>query len=76
MVNALKAVYSEHEWKEWLFRKVPSEFWADPTNTRNYFEWAANKLNIKEVTDWHNVKKQQIIDIQGKYTTLSKNVLS
>ncbi len=49
-----------HDWKPWLFPKVPHGFWSQPENRRRYLEWLADRLQFRAVTDWHRLTQQDL----------------
>lgn len=42
-----------------MFDQVPKYFWEDKTNQRQFFDWAATKLNLKS----HSGKAFYIADV-------------
>lgn len=46
---AMRAIYPEYEWNEWLFNQEPVGYWNDIKNQRKYFDWVAEFLDLKEV---------------------------
>jgi hypothetical protein len=58
----LQAIYPEHEWQPWRFSRIPNGFWNDPSNGKNFFDWLALQLNVKQWEDWYGVTKS---DIEG-----------
>jgi hypothetical protein len=71
----LSKVYPDYNWLPWKFAKSPNEFLSQ--NQRKFMDWAANKLNIKDMTDWYKVTVkvtstaetvanfQELVDIGG-----------
>jgi hypothetical protein len=45
----------EVNWIPWRFAQVSKNYWQDINNQREYFEWIANKLGLKELDDWYSV---------------------
>lgn len=50
----------EYEWKEWLFDKVPQNFWSSIENQRKYLNWLAEILNINEKNEWYSFTAETI----------------
>ena len=65
LIKALMSIYPEHTWKVWTFKKVPKNYWSDKKNQRIFFDWLANKLQVKSVEDWYKVKPSDIINNGG-----------
>jgi hypothetical protein len=55
LVNILSSVYPEYEWLPWKFEKSTQNFWESVNNQKRFMDWAAKKLNIKEMSDWYKV---------------------
>jgi hypothetical protein len=53
--DLLKAHFPNHDWHEWLFQKVPTNFWRDPANRRRYLRWLGKRLGYRKPTDWYAV---------------------
>ena len=51
----LTSVYPEYDWLPWEFSQVPKHYWEDVKNKRKFMDWAGNKLNIKDMSDWYRV---------------------
>ena len=74
--KALKAVYPEHKWMPWRFKKSPKGFWkhflSEIEQGKNHKEilksgelellmkWMEEKLQIKHLDDWYRVSLHQI----------------
>jgi hypothetical protein len=63
--KALERAFPEYEWLPWRFAYVPNGFWKEKSNWRQYFDWAGRKLGIKNLDDWYNVKRVDVIDEGG-----------
>jgi len=51
------SVFSEHDWKQWMFKSIPQGFWLKKENQRKYMEWLGEVLDFKEMDDWYNVSE-------------------
>jgi hypothetical protein len=52
----LASVYSDYNWLPWKFTTLPRNYWNDIKNQRKFMNWVSNELNIKENSDWYNIK--------------------
>jgi hypothetical protein len=57
--------FPEHDWLEWQFAKPDPNFWASDDNKRRALEWAGNKLGVKNMEDWYQIRRSQLIEIGG-----------
>ena len=46
--------------REWLFDRVPNDFWKNTTNQLRYLKWAQSELGIKTWTDWYDVTQMDL----------------
>lgn len=53
LVDIVKSSFPEHHWNTWEFETVPPNFWAEPKNRRDYFEWLGKQMGFK-VFIWCN----------------------
>jgi hypothetical protein len=52
-------VYPEWGWSPYI---VPEKFWEKPANQRQFLDWAAAQLGLKEFPkDWYSVQKGDLI---------------
>lgn len=42
-------------WKPWLFKNLPRNFWMKSSNLVQYFEWLASELSITNPEQWYSV---------------------
>ena len=72
----MSTAYPDYEWLPWKFPFVNRNFWDDVENQKKWIIWAGKELKIKELSDWYNVKREDIIKIGGSaifpYTSLPK----
>ncbi len=54
-----------HEWKPWLFRRIPANFWQDPANRQRYLVWLGNQLGFQSPSDWCRLSRQDVIRTGG-----------
>lgn len=50
---------------EWLFSKVPGDFWAERENRLRYLAWLAKLLEIQEADDWYRVSHDLVFEHAG-----------
>ena len=55
LIALLKAVYAEHNWLPWKFKKNSNHFWSDMKNRRNFMDAVGKELGIKEMSDWYKI---------------------
>jgi hypothetical protein len=65
LIKALTTLYPEHQFKPWLFRRVPQGYWNDPQNQLLFMDWFASVYNIKSVEDWYNVDVKEVVKNGG-----------
>ena len=54
-VKLVMDFFPDYDWKEWLFLKLPTDFWTCPKNRHRYMEWLGKELKYKEPEDWYEV---------------------
>ena len=45
----------------WVFGTVPSGFWQQPENRRNYLLWLGHKLGFRRMSDWYRLTYQDLV---------------
>jgi hypothetical protein len=50
--------YSSQNVNHPVFEKRPPFFWRDINNQKNFMNWAAKQLNIKEPSDWYKLSQK------------------
>jgi hypothetical protein len=56
VLELLSSTYPEYDWLPWKFEKCPYNYFDDVKNQAKFIEWAAQQLNIKDMSDWYQVK--------------------
>jgi hypothetical protein len=51
----LTTLYSDYDWKFWMFHKAPLNIWDDIEKQKEYMTWLGNKLGYKTMEDWYKV---------------------
>lgn len=59
-IFALREYMPDHDWKEWLFHRVPNGFWDEPTNRRRYLRWLGRTLGFRRAADWYCISHQHV----------------
>ena len=52
--RAISTIYSEHKWRIWKFR-TPKDYWSNKENQKEYLNWLASDLGLKNMEDWYNI---------------------
>ena len=59
-LEALEDCFPEYDWKPWLFRMIPLEFWDSPVNRRSYLDWLGDALGFRRPEDWYRIRAHDI----------------
>jgi hypothetical protein len=59
------SIYSDHNWKEWLFVNAPMRFWDSKENRHRYLDWLGKQLGFKEPNDWYNITRRDFARKSG-----------
>jgi hypothetical protein len=54
-VMALRDVFPDYDWKEWLSRSTSQRFWQKISNQRRYIDWLGRQLGFADWKDWYQV---------------------
>lgn len=65
----ISSVFSEHRWNLGKFSKKPREFW-EKQKKREFMDYVAKELKIKEMKDWYEVTSSQIRQKGGEQLLL------
>jgi hypothetical protein len=57
LYKLLTAAYPEFPWLPWKFSR-PLDYWQDIEKAQLFIESIATKLNIKNISDWKNIKTE------------------
>ena len=44
--------FPEYDWKTWLFRDVPENYWEDRENRLAYLHWLGERCGFRDFEDW------------------------
>ncbi len=61
----IKDCFPRRTWNEWMFDRVPVEFWDDRKNRRRYIQWLGRRLRIRQSKDWYRVRRRDILENYG-----------
>lgn len=75
--NVLPKIYPEYNWHPWKFNRVYVRFWDDLHQVRKYLQYLGEKLGIKQLDDWYDVKKSDLLQIaSNEFTDLTKHKIT
>ncbi len=63
---AVRDVFPEYEWLEWLFKRVPKGFWESRANRRRYLSWLGKRLGYKCADDWYALTNSEFVQNRGQ----------
>lgn len=58
----LKDAFPRYDWQEWMFARVPDEFWNSPANRRRYMDWLGKQLGCSQPEDWYQVRRVDFVN--------------
>ncbi len=61
----VQELYPDFDFKPWLFRTVPKQFWSSQTNRKEYLDWLGEALGFQSVEDWYKLTSQDLINHYG-----------
>jgi hypothetical protein len=67
LVNALKALYPEHNWLEWRFPKVSRSYWTEESRRTAYLMWLKEYMGYTRPEDWYQLKREDLKKTGGAY---------
>lgn len=59
-------VYSDHDWKGWLFSEASNLFWKDDQNVKDYMEWLGKKIEFNKMEDWYQIRCVHFFNNKGR----------
>ena len=65
ILSALEEYRPDIDWKPWRFRKVPNGYWSLTGNRQRYFDWLADRLTYRSLSDWDNLTRRIVCDSGG-----------
>jgi hypothetical protein len=65
-LEALRDYLPKYAWKEWLFYRVPSHFWDEAKNRRQYMDWLGKVLGYRRPADWLKVTYDDFVKNKGE----------
>jgi hypothetical protein len=65
LAKALVTIYSDHDWQEWRFQKLPIGWWTDIGNQRRYIAWFEKDIGIKSLEDWYATPVKALSERHG-----------
>ena len=64
-LNIMREYLPEFDWKPWLFRRVPSNYWNDSANRHRYLVWLGKQMGYRRPSDWYNLTAEDVIRSGG-----------
>jgi hypothetical protein len=64
-MDLIRNRYDWMEWQPWRFKETKEGYWNDPNEQMKFVEWLWNKLELKDMEDWYNIKKEDIDELGG-----------
>lgn len=62
----LQRFYPDIKWHPWLFEQLPSNFWTDFNNQKDFLTWLQHQLEIKKPEQWSKVTHAIIKQYGGR----------
>lgn len=56
ILNVLREYLPNHDWKPWLFERVPVGFWETAENRHAYLVWLGETLGYSRPSDWYEIE--------------------
>ena len=66
-LKALQDCFPAHDWKPWLFTRVPLGFWDSPANRRSYLDWLGQRLGYRCLDDWYSITMRTFLGNRGSW---------
>lgn len=63
---AIMSNLPNYDWKPWMFRKAPKNFWQERKNRKRYLTWLGKKLGFQSIDDWHRLTEQDFFANYGR----------
>lgn len=65
MLNILREYMPDYDWKPWLFRRIPANYWQNPENRRRYLLWLGEELGYRLPRDWYQLTGRDVVQTGG-----------
>ncbi len=65
VLNIVNDYLPNHDWKPWLFRRIPARYWQDPANRQQYLTWLGDTLGFRSPGDWYHLSAQDVVRTGG-----------
>ena len=65
VVEIMRFGFPEKSWYEWMFDRVPRNFWRKLENRQQYLKWLEVTLSFESPDDWYEVKGSDFSDNHG-----------
>jgi hypothetical protein len=64
-MNAVVAVYDDHQWDVWRFEKLPGGFWEKKETQVKYMDWLGQRLGYTSKEGWYKTKLGDFVSNWG-----------
>ena len=65
VIQFVKAMNTEYQYKDWLFTIAPQGYWNNIINVKEYIEWLYIKKGFDSITDWYLIRTNDFLDNKG-----------
>ncbi len=65
VLNIVSDYLPGHDWKPWLFRRIPANYWGASANRRRYLLWLGDELGFRLPSDWYRLSRQDVVRTGG-----------
>ncbi|MEZ6125103.1 MAG: hypothetical protein R3C49_18305 [Planctomycetaceae bacterium] len=62
---AVREYLPDIDWKPWLFRSVPQQFWQNPQHRLSYLKWLGNQLGYRTSQEWDRLTCRDLRENHG-----------
>lgn len=67
--DLVQSTFPEHNWKIWMFDRVPNGFWKNKESQRIFMNWLGKHLGYTVMDDWYNIDARTIEKYSSKHLT-------
>lgn len=64
-IAAVKEYFPRRRWNEWMFSRVPVDFWRHSINRRRYLQWLGKQLGYRRPADWSRLRDRDVTTNYG-----------
>ncbi|MFA9480132.1 hypothetical protein ACERK3_17815 [Phycisphaerales bacterium AB-hyl4] len=63
--DAIRELFPDREWLEWMFVRVPNGYWELWDNRKRYLDWLGKEQGFRRKNDWYNLTREMIRETGG-----------